>query len=220
MSTNANIGSLQRHIVTGVDDGPPFGSITTKTLELRILNADAISNELLWLPADFTVIDPGDERVDMVVLAPPSPILDNPLPSMAVGSDGAVFGGDCQFLGFAYGGGWRGPITGGRTLWLPFVKHCTVSAHIVDEKIWILDGINNQGFSGGPVIFGTGKQQKIMGVISGYWSEPAEVIYSIPASPPPRATVGLNSGFVVAYDIGCAIEAIHKNPCGPLRKVN
>jgi hypothetical protein len=207
-----------RHILTGVDDGPPFGSITTEPLELQILDADATSNHLLWRPMNFTVIDPGDQRADVMVLAPPRPILDNPLPSMVAGSNGAVFGGDCQFLGFAYGGGWRSPIAGGRTLWLPFVKHCTISAHIVDERIWILDGINNGGFSGGPVIFGTGQQQKILGVISGYWLEPAEVIYSISAPPPPKATVGLNSGFIIAYDISYAIDAIHKNPAGPLRK--
>jgi len=209
-----------RHVLTGVESGPPYGSITDKPLGLRILNADASSSRLQWFPVSFTVIDAENENVDIAVLAAPTPLLDNPLRSLTADSTGAVFGGDCEFLGFAYGGGWRAPIQGGRMLWLPFVKHCTISAHATDEGMWVLDGINNKGFSGGPVVFGTGQEQKIMGVISGYRLEPAEVIYSTPASAPlpPKATVEVNSGFIIAYDIGHAIKAILKNPIGPLRK--
>jgi hypothetical protein len=39
--------------------------------------------------------------------------------------------------------------------------------------MWILDGINNRGFSGGPVIMGTGADIKFVAVISGhYLSQP------------------------------------------------
>lgn len=114
---------------------------------------------------------------------------------------------------------------------MPFTKHCTVSALFAEgEHVWILDGINNEGFSGGPVLFGTGPAQKIMAVISGYRAEPAEIVssarakISVPETPgikknaeQRRQIVNLNSGFIIAYDIKYAIEAIHRNPVGPLR---
>ena len=73
--------------------------------------------------------------------------------------------------------------------WMPYVKHCTVSAFSLgeagDKKIWVLDGINNPGFSGGPVMFATGPQQKIFAVVSGYILEPTDVIVSAPNKPVP-----------------------------------
>jgi hypothetical protein len=207
-----------RHILTGVRHGPPYGAITEKEISLRILNADATSNELQWVPVNFSVIDLGRDDIDIVTLAAPNPILNDPLPTMIADSAGASFGGDCEFLGFAYGGGWRAETADGKKSWLPFVKHCTISANDKSKRMWVLDGINNEGFSGGPVIFGTGGQQKILGVVSGYHTEPAEVIYSITVPPPPKASVEINSGFIIAYDMAHAIDAIRKNPIGPMRK--
>jgi hypothetical protein len=38
---------------------------------------------------------------------------------------------------------------------MPYVKHCTVSTWVSGEpKVWVLDGINNVRFSGGPVVAG------------------------------------------------------------------
>jgi len=206
-----------RHILTGAKH-PPYGSITDKLVSLRILNPNAQVEELQWRTVNFSVIDPGREEVDIVALAASEPLLDNPLPSMTADSTGAMLGGDCEFLGYAYGGGWRAEFADGQTLWLPFVKHCTVSATIMPQRVWVLDGINNDGFSGGPVIFGTGAQQKLLGVISVYHTEPTQVIYSMPAPPTPKATVNVNSGFIIAYDIVHAVQAIHEHPIGPLRK--
>jgi len=59
---------------------------------------------------------------------------------------------------------------------------------------------------------------KILGVVSAYRTEPADVIPSVPASVQPNVKVNLNSGFFIAFDIRYAIDAIHKNPIGPLRK--
>jgi hypothetical protein len=148
-------------------------------------------------------------------------------------------GGDCEFLGFPYGGGWRTEVDG-TSYWLPFVKHCTLSnlgvgnrgeskdARITvgDKKVWILDGINNHGFSGGPVIVNTFGAQRIMAVVSGYITDPEDVIDSSrtrrhptsqTAPSHPKQRVDANSGFIVAFDIIYAIEAINKNPIGPLR---
>lgn len=224
-----------KHVLNGKLH-PPYGTVTDKSIALEILDPGAEGEH--WLPETFSVIDPGDD-IDIVVLAAATPILANPIPSLDTGSDHLVLGGDCEFLGFPYGGGWRAGM-GPNSFWMPFVKHCTVSAFSSNspdsKKIWVLDGINNEGFSGGPVIFGTGPQQKLFAVISGYYTEPAEVVpYDAsrlapqtrhrdePSSQPAdnnghgREKVNVNSGFIVAFDIGYAVDAIKKNPIGPLR---
>ncbi len=121
-----------------------------------------------------------EKDVDIVVLAAPQLLVKHPLPNLPTDSDGAFLGGDCEFLGFPYGGGWHTTVNG-KPIWLPLVKHCTVSAIVSNSeglgitrvmgeenrRIWVLDGLNNEGFSGGPVIFRTGPEQKIMAVVSG-----------------------------------------------------
>lgn len=175
----------------------------------------------------FKVLDAGND-IDIVVLVPPYPLLDKPLPSVPADSAGVTLGGDCEFLGFPYGGGWRGTYKNGNSRWFPFVKHCTVSSLAgPQDGIWVLDGINNAGFSGGPVLIRTGLDQKIFAVVSGYHTEPAEVIASAHGEKPPinpthaaGAHANVNSGFLIAYDIRYAIDAIKKNPVGPLRQSN
>ena len=226
-----------KHIVTGAEH-PPYGAVTAKSESLEILNPGSPGEQ--WLPVTFSVID-TEMDVDIVVLAAPKPLLTNPMSSVTADATGAFFGGDCEFLGFPYGGGWRGTFAGpnGNTsFWMPFTKHCTISAMSSagsvmteqDKKIWVLDGINNAGFSGGPVIFRTGTDQRIMAVISGYITEPTEVNStvqekSVTKKPKPitseaqhKQTVSVNSGFILAFDISYAITAIHNNPIGPLRQ--
>ena len=91
-------------------------------------------------------------------------------------------------------------------------------------RVLILDGVNNPGFSGGPVVYRTGPDQQILAVVSGIVTEPADVIPSLSgdktAEKPPKhrkSKVDENAGFIVAYSIDTAIDAIKKNPVGPLR---
>lgn len=219
-----------KHILTGAEH-PPYGSVAANSFELRVLDPGGEGER--WLPVKFLVIDPGKD-IDIVALASPTPLLKDPLPSAKVGSQGVLFGGDCEFLGFPYGGGWRATWDTGATSWMPFVKHCTVSSMVSgDPKIWVLDGINNVGFSGGPVINRTGADQQIFAVVSCYRLEPVEVVSSGTANkttkrkPPNRksaaqhkATVSVNSGFIIAYDLASTIEAIHNKAVGPLRSKN
>lgn len=217
-----------KHILTGAEH-PPYGSIAEASVQLRILNPAAEAEE--WIPVDFAVVNQNDDKdVDVVVLAPREPVLNAPLPSLPADSSGAFLGGDCEFLGFPFGGGWRAPFDNGKSFWMPYIKHCVMSALTHEgKKVWVLDGINNPGFSGGPVIFLTGPQQKVMAVVSGYLTEPTDVVPSTPdkAPPqkskktkhrkPPKEVVNVNSGFIIAFDISYAVDAIHKNPVGPLR---
>jgi hypothetical protein len=209
-----------KHVLTGASH-PPYGFITAKSASLRVL--DPGGQEEKWVPVTFSVLDPGKD-IDIVVLVAPTPLLQNPLPSVATSSAGVSLGSECEFLGFPYGGGWRANFDNGQPFWMPFVKHCFVSALANKElKVWVLDGINNDGFSGGPVLWRTGPDQRIMAVISGYRIEPADVIPSAAhtsAQKPkiaPRGKVNLNSGFIIAFDIQPAIDVIQKTPIGPVR---
>jgi hypothetical protein len=218
-----------KHILTGAKH-PPYGSVTEKSVSLSILNPNAQGEQ--WESVNFSVIDPGKD-VDIVVLAASEPLMRNPAtvtaPPDAPGTTVFFIGFDCEFLGYpsVVGFTWHATVAeGGKTYWLPFVKHCTVSgANSEGLNILFLDGINNEGFSGGPVIYGTGAQQKIIGVISSFISEPAEVMALVPAQnvmqpKEPKETANVNSGFIIAFSISYAVDAIHKSPIGPLRKEN
>jgi trypsin-like peptidase len=208
-----------KHILTGAQH-PPYGAITIREAALSILDPDGTRER--WLPVTFSIIDPGKDS-DIVVLAAPTLLFNNPLPRVGT-TDSFMLGTDCEFLGFPYGGGWRATWDFGAVMWMPFVKHCTLSGlpnagSNSEPRILVLDGINNEGFSGGPVIFRTGAEQKIGAVISGYHTEPADVVSSLtqigPAKNPHKKVANVNSGFIIAYPIQPAVDAIRKNPIGP-----
>jgi hypothetical protein len=62
---------------------------------------------------------------------------------------------------------------------------------------------------------------KFVAVISGYYLEPTEVVRGGAvelARDTPKDIVNVNSGFIIAYDISHAVDAINKNPIGPKRE--
>jgi len=230
-----------KHLFTGIESGPP-GEFSTKSVQANIL-APVGSGETgegqNWQTVTFATIDPGND-IDILVLVADHLLLSYPRDfNLKFGSEGMPLGGDCTFLGFPYGGGWRSKLSpSDQWMWWPYVKHCTVSGTLGDPNVTVhvLDGINNKGFSGGPVLFNTGVNQHVFAVISGYHTEPLEVLpastvgdASASAVPPPPQLPGqdsaansgqiveANSGFIIAYDIDPAIKAIRANPTGPLR---
>jgi len=83
---------------------------------------------------------------------------------------------DCFFLGFPFFDEIDYQPAGSDSGFpIAFVKKAIVSA--LDENYIYLDGHNNPGFSGGPVIFTNyqTKKQQICGVISGYFPQKGEV---------------------------------------------
>jgi hypothetical protein len=230
-----------KHVFTGVKSGPP-GVFTVKTVKANILssvgNGDEGQNQH-WTMAQFTTIDPGKD-IDIIVPVPDHLLLNYPRDfNLQADILNMVVGGECEFLGFPYGGGWRSKWSStGEWIWWPYIKHCTISGEIQNNgySVLVLDGINNEGFSGGPVLFGTGPAQRVFAVISGFHQEPLEVIpaplpgqdspSSVPPAPElpgeqpgnaPKQIVEANSGFILAYDITPAIKAIRADPIGPLR---
>lgn len=235
-----------KHIFTGIKTGPA-GVFTSKTAQANILSQIGDGDDghdLHWTTETFTVIDPGKD-IDILVLVPDHLLLHYPRGfTLKTGATNIGLGGDCEFLGFPYGGGWKAQLQDQQDpnkknwVWLPYVKHCTPSGQLIGKElsVWILDGINNEGFSGGPVLYATGPNQEVFAVISGFHTEPLEVLPDphsgesrtsvIPAAPklpgqkpdkPIKEIVNANSGFILAYDIGPAIKAIQNNPIGPLR---
>jgi hypothetical protein len=256
-----------KHIFTGIENAPP-DAFRTHTVQANLLlpfSHTSVSQELNWWTIRFTTIDPGKDS-DILILAPEQPLADVlPDDSLKLESDAdpaeetalVPIGGDCEFLGYPYGSGWRAntplytlnkeskssipgngnklpPQTSG-WFWSPFVKHCILSGSKSRNGItmFVLDGINNLGFSGGPVVTGRGTSLKVFAVISGFHVEPLEVrsapegtqSYISPTSPPQpgqksksgtKEIVESNSGLIFAEDITSAIKAIRANPIGPL----
>lgn len=80
----------------------------------------------------------------------------------------------------------------------PLVKKAIVSGWIKHKGLTkvVLDGYNNLGFSGGPVVaYDTNsKQMRLVGVVSGYIPEPVSIQYR-----GDKLSVNENSGIIVCY---------------------
>lgn len=124
-----------------------------------------------------------------------------PLPAT---SDGMVFGQAGYFLGFPLGLGF----TIGPGAEFPLVKGCLISGQIIGpepgRRVLLLDGSNNFGFSGGPVVLRAaeqpGREMQVVAVISGWWPEDV--------GQPEGWKVRANSGIITATPIEAATEAI------------
>lgn len=142
---------------------------------------------------------------------------------------GAIIGQDLLIVGFPFG--WKNTqydFNNGYPI--PFVKAAILSAVSFRNKTTVtyLDGHNNAGFSGGPIVADQVPPKdaksgpRIIGVVSFYHPErtphPSELN-------PPLETMGgyrvakdhvhpTNSGFIMGYGINHALEVIQANPCG------
>ncbi|MDP2922159.1 MAG: serine protease [Candidatus Omnitrophota bacterium] len=118
-----------------------------------------------------------------------------------------ILGQDVFFLGFPYG-----MFTDSNTINngfpFPFVKKAICSSLTFNAseggRIY-LDGHNNPGFSGGPVVFQDihSKKLKVCGVISGYISQKGEIV-----SPAGNLEYTENAGIVICHSIKHAKEII------------
>ena len=96
---------------------------------------------------------------------------------------------------------------------LPLVKKAVVSAVMVDGKPLLLDGHNNAGFSGGPVVRRwNGNEQSVIAVVSGYRYDRGKVRDE--NGNETSYTYDTNTGIIVAHNIQHAVELIAANPIG------
>jgi hypothetical protein len=153
-------------------------------------------------------------KADVIVLAPAQRL--SPAYPLPISPAGAIIGQEVHFLGFPYG--LRMEIGEMNNHFpLPLVKRACLSAQIgaSNEKMWLLDGFNNPGFSGGPVVFRPpglpASDLKVLGIISAYRYEEQPAYLENKAT---EYRIRSNTGIVYAYHADIALQIIATNPNG------
>ena len=171
-----------------------------------------ITHEKIWKDCVVNLVGHCKGEVDISVLAANIRLApEHPLPPT---SGGIVLGQDVYFLGFPYN------LTSNleRLNWnfpMPFVKKAVVSAFDSETSPLYLDGHNNRGFSGGPIVFSQmGKpanELSVAGVISGFHPEMEPVYLGDERT---DLEYQYNTGIIKAYGIQHTIDLIRHNPIG------
>lgn len=117
-----------------------------------------------------------------------------------------LMGQEVYFLGFPYG--LHSLYRNGE--YAPFIKHGVMSAVDgldPDTTVLYIDGFNNPGFSGGPIVYwdSTHTKMKLLGVVSAYRQEQAKTKVG---KNEVDTNILTNSGIVIGYSIEHAVAAI------------
>ena len=196
-----------RHLMPDISDGD----------EIRIFKGG------IWRSIKVRPIFAKNPATDIVALAPERPIV--PALDILLGIGEAIVGQDVYFLGYPFG-----LASKSKNQHIAFVKKAIFSA--IDSTadggpIVYLDGHNNKGFSGGPIIFSNRSQDRrlqIAAVVSGYRNQPTEVEevevsdQESPTGQVRKKTIRFvreNTGIVIAFSLGAIEKAIRQNPIGP-----
>ena len=168
-----------------------------------------------WNEVPVALVGHGRGNVDVTVLAP----------TFAFGARNALLlspanvtlAEDVYFIGYPLGLSTKSPpdpYLGGYPL--PLVKKAIVSGFPDDNAgLVVLDGHNNEGFSGGPVVRSSradSGETQIIGVVRGYYPNTQHVIDK-DGSPGPY-TYTNNTGIVTVQSIRKVVEIIRANPIG------
>lgn len=172
-----------------------------------------IFHEQVWKRCPCNLVGTGEGEIDVVVLAPNFQLS----PAHELDPSGHFYlGQDAFFVGFPFRM-WSegGDVMQGRPL--PFVKKGTVSAGPDpndDVKRIYVDALNNEGFSGGPLLASDPNttSYRAIGVVSKFRIEYEDVIDEEDKHTGLR--VAYNPGFLVAYHILHVLDLIKKNPIG------
>jgi S1-C subfamily serine protease len=169
-----------------------------------------------WVSLDVRILHGDTKCEDVAVLIPDQkePLLKtDPLPQ----TNNFYMGQEAYFLGYPYG-----LVMQAKTVHLSaaLVKHAYISAVVscpdinpgtpVDKHVILLDGFNNPGFSGGPVVSkdlnDPNRPFKVIGIISGFRFENIPV--SVNGQNAPGASVQSNTGIIVAVGVDRAFALI------------
>lgn len=160
--------------------------------------------------ADVAVLD-GDEVLPPSFSAFPTAISQD--------DEGPMMGQQVWFIGYPFGLSGRSPNSSPEYGSLPFIKRGTMSA--IDSSnpravVVYIDGFNNPGFSGGPIMYWNFKKNayRILGVVQGYREDSAKVLVN---GQHVDTNLLVNSGILVGYSVTHAIQAIKQEPC-PVKK--
>lgn len=176
-----------------------------------------------WTRAAARAIYPSNAAVDIAALDLGRPLtVTFPLEPTAAG---LTLGQQVYFLGFPFGLSTFGGVSAPRGFGeIPFLKSGIISAldtRNPQASVLYLDGYNNPGFSGGPIVFWQAETGmfRVAGVVGGYRNEALPVLKRKDLSnPQARAYNDLytraNSGIVIGYDIRHIVDAIRANQRG------
>jgi hypothetical protein len=192
-----------------------------------------------WSPVNVKIFR-CDDPIDIAVLVAPNQLtVTYPLePTMK----GVRYAQDMYFAGFPYG---IFTNNGGGLFPLAFIKKAILSASTLENGVTtiFLDGHNNPGFSGGPIVYRDLDRSdftfKLAGVVSGFRFDRTPVLKPEEIKPEQikpedvargrivtkdghlfrlndsEELVDFNTGIVVGYSISHALDLIGKNPIGP-----
>ena len=123
------------------------------------------------------------------------------------GKEGPTFGQQVWFLGSPWGIHTR--VSNGEA---PFIKSGTMSAIDATDTnavVLYIDGFNNPGFSGGPILYWDFRKHayRLCGVVKGYRADTAKVLVN---GQQVDTAFLVNSGILVGYSIEHAIQAIRQ----------
>lgn len=125
---------------------------------------------------------------------------------------GLIWGQDVFFLGFPYGK-YLNIAKPNNENPIPFIKKACMSGMLKENEVnhLLLDGINNEGFSGGPVCFKFCNTTEfyIAGVISGY-EYTYNYLETIDSECKYDSYIKTNTGIIFATDISHALEIIEQ----------
>ncbi len=176
------------------------------------------ARDATWHQFDFTVLHGQTPCVDVAALIPADakPVAIDPIPY----DYNYAMGQEVYFLGFPFGLFTSFAANKDAAMSLPLVKHGIISASVPCSAIYpngtkedgliLLDGINNHGFSGGPVVgpdvFNGTRALKLIGVISAYKQENTPV--DVNGQSNPNVTGEANSGIIIVIPISRAIDLL------------
>ncbi len=190
--------------------------ITARHVASGVTNYCEIEWERGWRPLPVSLVGHCTSEVDISVLYAQQNLPRMLLPEWKSPEfePDLKLGEAIRFYGFPYG---LSTSRGTETVPVPLVKSGIVSGFHGDAALgptssfWI-DGHNNPGFSGGPLVSIRGDSYKVAGVISGYLPHEEKVLpLSADEVHMPFGRVIQNSGILLAWNIQHAVDVIAKS---------
>ena len=170
-----------------------------------------ISQNRQWKQLRVRLVGHSAGEIDITALAPQT--LFGASHPLRLTTQDLTLAEDVYFLGFPFGLRMEVKTALNAGFPLPLVKKAVVSALGLEDGPMLLDGHNNIGFSGGPVVRRmANRDQTVIGVVSGYRPETQKVRDKYGRETP--YTYDTNTGIVIVEDIRHALTLIKKNPIG------
>ncbi|MDE0630642.1 MAG: serine protease [Caldilineaceae bacterium] len=194
-----------RHVVNGIADKDSI----------------MIFHDNEWKTLNVEMVGIGKSHVDVAVFACNELFV--PHLSLEASANNLGFGQQVYFAGFPFGQRWEMNPFANQSFPTPFVKTGILSGFIENNSLLVVDGYNNKGFSGGPLVFKPVIQPsnvfQVAGVVSGYQAPLVPIVdkhghAALDEQGNPIGYTQENSGLVIAVNIKEVTRLIEANPIG------